>query len=224
MHTSDHLARTIGRLRAQLKLHVLAPLLYRHPPVGLMPDRLYAWLHALTETANVPGAIVEVGCNVGGTAAVASRFLQRAGITREYVAIDTFDGFVPSQFQRDQELGNSATNRHVFRDNSRQLARYVIDRHGGSVRLVTGDIVTMPDAELPDRIAAALIDVDLAEPVEAALERLWPRLLPGGVILVDDCPPTCDWQARRGYLTFAHRHGLDEQFRFDMARVQRDDS
>lgn len=214
--------RTFTRFRALLKHRVLAPLLYRHPPVGLQPDRLYGWLDALWQTRDVPGAIIEVGCNVGGTAAVSWRFLERTGTSRRYVAIDTFSGFVPDQFDEDLARGNRPENRHMFADNSMGLVRSVLRRHGAEgVELVRGDIVSLDPDTLPAPIACALVDVDLAIPVQAALEALWPRLAPGGRVLVDDCPSTCDWQARRGYRAFVTGRDLPETYRFDMGIVER---
>ena len=36
-------------------------------------------------------------------------------------------------------------------------------------------------------IAFALVDLDLYRPVKESLERIFPQMAPGGVILVDDC-------------------------------------
>jgi hypothetical protein len=218
----DRAARLAARLRATVKHRVLGPLLYRHPPVGLQPDRLYAWHDALLRTGDVPGAVVEVGCNVGGTAAVSWRLLERVGIPRRYVAVDTFSGFVLDQFDADVELGNDPGNRHMFADNSQALTRAVLDRHGAhGVELLRGDITTLDADALPRVVAAALVDVDLADPVYAALDRLWPRLSPGGIILVDDCPERCDWQARAGYRRFVEERGLPERYTFEMGVVER---
>src|SRR6185312_16990641 len=51
--------------------NALAPLLYRYPPFTLAPERLYLFMHTLIETRAIPGAVVEIGCNLGGTAIIA---------------------------------------------------------------------------------------------------------------------------------------------------------
>jgi predicted O-methyltransferase YrrM len=89
------------------------------------------------------------------------------------------------------------------------------------VALVQGDIARLPINLLPEPVSAALIDVDLAVPVEAALERLWPRLSPGGILLVDDCPPVCDWKARVAAERFFRRHRLEPSWRCDMGVIAR---
>jgi O-methyltransferase len=63
----------------------LAPLLYRYPPFTLAPERLYLFMHYLIETQDVPGAVVEIGCNLGGTAIIARKMLRRLGMDKPYV-------------------------------------------------------------------------------------------------------------------------------------------
>lgn len=199
----------------------LGPLLYRYPPVGLQPERLHEWLGVIKDTGGLPDAVLEVGCNLGGTAAVAARMMRRIGDERDYICIDTFGGFIPAQFAADVALGNNASNRDIFSANSTSLVRSILTRHGAAhVGLVQGDIVTLPDEALPDQISAVLIDVDLAEPVRVALERVFPRLVPGGIILVDDCPENYAWQARKGYEAFMGLHGLDPEYRYGLGIVQ----
>lgn len=205
-----------------LKRHALGRVLYRHHPVGLMPERLYAWLDALRDIRDVPGDIVEIGCSVGGTAALSWSFLDRTGDRRRYVCIDTFSGFIPEQFDVDVASGTDPAKRTMFDGNSLNLARWVLAHHGAeAVELVQGDIMRLDPARMPSSIAAALVDVDLAEPVRAALERVWPRLSPGGIVLVDDCPEDTDWQARRGYQEFCRTYEQPERYLFGMGVVTR---
>lgn len=195
---------------------LLAPVLYRHPPTNLSPYCLYAYLDVLYRTANLPGAVVEIGCHLCGTTAVATRFLKQIGVKKEYVAMDTFSGFVPSQLEG---LTRSA---RLFSVNSLSLAQTILRLHRSEVRLVQGDIVTLPDSLLPVEISAALIDVDLRAPTEAALLKVYPRLSPGGMILVDDCGPESDWSARDGYIDFVASLGLVPTFVAGMGLIVRE--
>lgn len=54
-------------------------------------------------------------------------------------------------------------------------------------QLFQADIVVLEAARLPDKVAVALIDVDIAKPTEAALLKILPKMSAGGMILVDDC-------------------------------------
>ena len=206
----------------RLAKSLLRPLLYRYPPIGLQPERLQLWLRTLIETAAVEGDVVEVGCSLGGTAAFSWRMLQNLGIGKRYVCIDTFSGFVPAQFADDLDRGNREANRWLFADNSRALVRAILDQHGArEVALLQGDIVTLPAAQLPAPISAALLDVDLALPIYEGLCRLYPRLAPGGVIAVDDCPAGYDWQARQGYERFCREAGLAPRYELGVGLLRK---
>lgn len=53
-----------------------------------------------------------------------------------------------------------------------------------NVELVKGDV---DDTLVIDRpVALAIIDMNLYKPTKVALERIWPKLVPNGIILIDD--------------------------------------
>jgi O-methyltransferase len=211
---------TIGVKR--LAKTLLRPLIYRYPPIGLQPERLQLWLRTLIDTSAVEGDIVEVGCSLGGTAAFSWRMLRNLGIAKRYVCVDTFSGFVPEQFDNDVKRGNQEANRWLFADSSSELVRAILDQHDAKeVALVQGDIVTIPESQLPPRISAALLDVDLAVPIYEGLKKLYPRLAPGGVIAVDDCPENYDWQARQGYDRFCRDAGIAPRYELGVGLIRK---
>lgn len=213
------------RLRTAAKLaamRLLSPILYRRLPIELEPERLHEWLGVLKATRDVPGSVLEVGCHLGGTAAVSARMMARLEDHRPYVCIDTFSGFVSQQFDADIALGNTSGGRNLYAANAPSLVRSILDRHGAAhVQIVTGDIVAVSDDVLPPQVSAALIDVDLAEPVRVALDRLYPRMSPGAVILVDDCPENYRWKARCGYEAFMEDRGLQPEYLYNMGVLKR---
>ena len=152
-------------------------LLYPVPTSSLQPERLYAYLDALWQRRHLDGAIVEVGCWLGGTSAIASKMLIRTGHPHRYLAIDTFNGFVPEQFAHDQMLGVPANDRAMFDQNSPDMVRRLLDHWDApGVELMRADIASLDSDRLPERIAVCLVDVDLEIPVYEALRRVFPRL------------------------------------------------
>jgi SAM-dependent methyltransferase len=197
-------------------------LIYRFAPVYLSPAGLHIWFEALHNTESVPGDVVEIGCYLGATAALGSRMLKEIGSTRTYSVIDTFGGFVEEQFETEARLGGMPSLRFEFSGNTPELARWVMDRHGGEdVKMVVGDIATIPEAQLPDRISACLIDIDIAEPIHTALQRIYPRLTPNGIIVVDDCAEDGGYLARLGYDRFVQEQGLPREIRFGKGIVRK---
>jgi SAM-dependent methyltransferase len=186
------------------------------PRPVLEPERFAVYLRALAERRHLSGAILEVGCFRGWTAVEAYRMLKLWNAERRYVALDTFTGFVPAQFAEDQLLGTRASNRNLFDYNSRRAVERTFKHLGYRlVEVVQADIMTLDDDDLPERISVCLIDVDLAQPIHAALSRVYPRLVPGGIILVDDCEggQASGWRGGRvGYQRFVHEFGLPERY------------
>jgi len=168
------------------------------------------------------GDVVEIGCYLGATAALSARLLKEIGSQRQYIVIDTFGGFVEEQFESELKLGGAAALKHEFSGNTPELARWVMDKHGGAdVKMVVGDVTTLPDSEIPSRISACLIDIDLAEPIFNALSRIYPRLVSGGVIIVDDCDDETLYKARIGYDRFIKEQGLSSEIKFGKGIVRR---
>jgi O-methyltransferase len=207
-------------IRERVK-RLLAPYRYPQPVPELGADRLYLYLDALWRARALPGAIVEVGCFQCATSAWAFRFLTAIGSPRPYLCFDTFTGFPDEQFAHDVRLGTSASRRTGFRANSPELVRRLLDQwQCPSIQLVQADIVAMPAAALPDTIAVALIDVDLEMPTLAALEKVYPRLVPRGIILVDDCTANDTFRgARIAYSRFVQERQLPERYVFGMGCI-----
>ena len=201
---------------------LLTPILYRYPPSGLAPERLYLMLHHVIQTKDVKGPVVEIGCNLGGTTIFARRMMDRLGIRKAYICIDTFDGFVDKQFATDVALGTPSVDQRMFSGSSRKLVEKILRQHHcEDVKLIQGDITTLPDGAFPEECSLALIDVDLTEPTLASLQRLWPRLSPGGTVLVDDCAEQTSWKARLAYSRFCREVNQAEQYQYGMGILTR---
>jgi O-methyltransferase len=200
-------------------------LILPHPIPEIAPEHLYLYLDALSRTRELTGAVVEVGCFQCGTSAWAVRMLRALGVSREYVCVDTFGGFVGSQFAHDVERGTTSSLEHGFTFNSPRLVKRFLARWGvPEIKLLEADVVALAPDALPKSVAVALIDVDLEEPTYAALEKIYPRLVAGGAIVVDDCSmdPTNPYRgARVGFQRFVQAHQLPERYIFGMGVIDK---
>lgn len=211
--------RTLHKIKTYGK-NLVKPLLYRFPPVFLSPPSTYVWYDTLVKTNLMKGDVVEVGCYLGATAALSFRMLESMRSTRDYYVIDTFGGFVEEQFDGEMRMGGAGRLRHQFSSNTPALARWVMDKHGGKgVKMITADITTIPDKSMPGAISACLLDIDLADAIYLGLGRIYPKLVPGGVITVDDCDDDTLFKARIGYERFVAEHGLPTDIRHGMGMV-----
>jgi O-methyltransferase len=213
------------RLRDMVKgpaLRLAPTLILPKPFFALQPERLYYYLDALWQRREIDGCVVEVGCWLGGTAATAHQFLVQTSGSRRYVCIDTFGGFVPEQFAADLVNGTPPGERKTFQTNSKAMVRKLLDYwDASSVELVQGDIVTVPDAAIPSDIVVCLLDVDLELPIYEGLKRTAPKLVSGGIILVDDCPDNHTFAgARVGYAKYCAEVAIPEEYIFGFGVVR----
>ena len=209
-----------GHLRLAAK-RALAPILYRHRPIGLSAGKLYLFLDALYRTRHLSGDVVEMGCNVCGTAALGWQMLGKLRSDRGYLCIDTFSGFVAEQHEADVALGNAGEKVTSFEANDIRLARRVLNLHRArGVRLLQADVCSVQPPALPLAVSVCLLDVDLYEPTKAGLTLVWPRMQPGGIILVDDCAvDSKTWQAARALEEFAEAQSAPFRIEFGMGVI-----
>ncbi|HOI00462.1 MAG TPA: TylF/MycF/NovP-related O-methyltransferase [Bacteroidales bacterium] len=128
----------------------------------------------------IPGDLAELGVYKGETA----RLLRHAIPGRRLHLFDTFSGFAPEDLS--QEAGEPATYtpRH-FSDTSPELVLRTI----GTDQNIEIHKGYFPDTAvgMEDTFFAFVhIDADLYQPTRAGLAFFYPRLSPGGVIIIHD--------------------------------------
>lgn len=171
------------------------PLFLRRQTVSrlLLQDQLYR------QILDVPGVILELGCQFGPTMAtmIALRGIHEPyNLSREIIGFDSFDGF-PSVSPTDGVEwvpGQYSTGGLDYRDELEEILRiqesFSPIRHVTKFELVAGDVTeTLPRwlDENPGKIVAmALLDLDLYEPTKASLEALRERFTRGAVVVLDE--------------------------------------
>ncbi len=196
---------------------------YRHPPRSrLTPDLLYAWFDIIWKWRQLEGDILEVGCDECGTSYLSHIFLKNTGISKRYICVDTFEGFVPAQLENETQHGLHKSSRYYFASSRIHYVRRLLNKYGANeIELVKGDIVSMPDSMLPTKIAACLLDVDLEIPIYEGLKKIFPKIVKGGAILIDNCEDNSVWRARIGWQRFIQENGLPENKFMGMALVEK---
>jgi hypothetical protein len=126
----------------------------------------------------VTGDILELGTYRGATATVLAKMARRLGTTAWI--LDTFQGFNDADLQ-----GIDASHRMEFADTSLEAVRALVGEQ--NVRYVRGYFPGSA-AQLPDDLSFCLvhIDCDLYAPIRSALEYFYPRIVPGGYLIVHD--------------------------------------
>lgn len=161
------------------------------PPHTILPEDFFgALLTDLPAAGNVlaGGDWVEVGVWKGGGALFLAALMRDWQIDRELYLYDTF-GAVPVggfSHEKDIEFARRFSMGEGGRDYRHEVeelfVRFGLNRN---LRFVPCDIVQPPPV-LPEKISFLLIDVDFYEPTLGALQAFYDRVLPGGIIILDD--------------------------------------
>lgn len=139
------------------------------------------------EKERIPGALAEAGVYQG----YASRFIHRLAPERHYYLFDTFSGFPAG----DLEPGVGEDPR--FRDTSLEAVLRTIG-DTANVEPRRGRVPETFAGLEQERFAFVLLDMDLYAPTLSALAFFYPRLSPGGYLMVHDYHnPESDWACRR---------------------------
>jgi O-methyltransferase len=145
--------------------------------------RCYELWQLVTQAAKLDaGALLEVGVWRGGTGALIASAARRSRVTDDVYLCDTFAGVVKASRLDPSYRGGE------HGDTSRSVVKRLISDLGLSgVRILTG---IFPDDSArqvrADRFRFAHVDVDVYESARSVTEWLWPRLIPGGLIVYDD--------------------------------------
>jgi O-methyltransferase len=193
--------------------------LYREvaPYTMTTPEAIYAIAEAVRHVVSneVPGAIVECGVWKGGSMMAVARTARELGRTDiDLYLFDTFEGMTDPTEKDVRWTGESAGDllaREANEDSilwarapldQVQHAMHSIPYPARKIHFVKGKVeATIPD-QAPDQIALLRLDTDWYESTKHELVHLYPRLAPGGVLILDDY----DWWRGVGEAT-------DEYFR-----------
>jgi O-methyltransferase len=212
--TRTVLATTVREVAFRTGLHRL--LFYRYEYM-FRPSELAFLVSCLSRTCGLTGPIVEIGCAAGHTTVFLNKHLDDLADPRDYICIDTFAGFTPEDVAVEVGRGKDPGSYvHLFRSYRKKWFDQTMRNNDVSrVRSIEADVNSFDFTMLRD-ISFCLIDVDLMRPVVRSLEEVYPRMAPGGIVVVDDCRPDDRFDgARAGYLEVVERHRLPVNIRSD---------
>jgi O-methyltransferase len=164
-------------------------------------ERLFTTLMACKHAceAGLEGDFVECGVWRGGNAMVAADVFRRAHQPRHCWLFDTFAGMTEPTEADTRRNGEGARETYLSKQRSdhNEWCYASLEDVQESFRLagltqnvhcVKGDVLqTLADPQnLPAKISVLRLDTDWYESTKVELETLYPRLVPGGILIIDD--------------------------------------
>jgi O-methyltransferase len=164
-------------------------------------DKLHALITATRYVARykVPGDIVECGVWRGGSMHAVARTLDIAGDReRDLYLYDTFEGMTEPTEHDVRFDGQSASSQLATQDRHEskvwayasledvQAGFETVPYPSERVRFIKGPVEETVPGELPEQIAILRLDTDWYESTAHELKHMYDRLVPGGVLMLDD--------------------------------------
>ncbi len=164
--------------------------------------RFLAYYELFKKIESVPGWIVECGIYRGFTLFALAKFLEifcMGDKTRRVLGFDNFTGFTDLHKEDGPEdrgvtRCKGGTNPHDFRDDFWKLLELnnqdAFAPWAKRITVIEGNVQDTVPQYCKDnpglRISFLHLDIDIYEPVSVCLEYLYPRVVPGGIIVLDE--------------------------------------
>ena len=185
-------------------------------------ERLFALIQGLRYVSKhrVPGAIVECGVWRGGAMGAAALVLKDLGETRDIHLFDTFEGMSAPTDEDKTITGDSAQNEFEEKQTGAQSSTWcmasledvqanlaTLGLDVNDFHFVKGMVEDTIPSQMPEGdIAVLRLDTDWYKSTKHEMEHLFPKLVPGGVLIIDDYG---DWAgARQAVDEYLDEHGI----------------
>lgn len=169
---------------------------YVKPFTMTSKERIFALRQAVQHIVNhdVPGHVVECGVWKGGSMMAVAKTLIECGSTdRKLYLFDTFDGMTEPSDADHSAKGPAAADLYHKIDgwcysSLDEVKQNLSDTgyHQEKMIFVPGKVEDTLPAHAPDQIALLRLDTDWYESTYHELVHLYPRLSPGGILILDD--------------------------------------
>ena len=157
-------------------------------------SKIIAHYELFKMAVELPGSIVECGVFKGCSLIrfAMMRHMFGGDFTKKIIGFDIFGRFPATSFAEDikvrQNFVNEAGEEGISRDQLTEILKLnALDKN---VDLVEGDITkTVPvyvDAHPALKIALLNLDTDIYEPAVTIMKHLYPRIVKGGILILDD--------------------------------------
>jgi len=145
--------------------------------------RCYELWQLVKESAKLDkGALIEIGVWRGGSGALIAKRAAMEGIREPVYLCDTFAGVVKAGEHDPRYKGGEHADASRA-DVLEAAAALKLD----NIRILTGIFPDETGASIPDRsFRFCHIDVDVYQSAKDSVAWLWPKLVPGGMIVFDD--------------------------------------
>ena len=182
-------------------------------------DSVYSWntyicCWAANQAKNLPGDFVECGVNTGMFSRAVIHYIDFNGTGKTFYLADTFCGIPEEQVTEEEKkfyasLGSDVVSHHnknYYNNDCYDAVKETFKNF--NVKLIRGKVPdTLPQIKA-EKVCYLSIDMNTVVPEIAAAEYFWEKLVPGGIVILDDYG--WDWHKpqKEGFDEFAKRKSV----------------
>lgn len=163
--------------------------------------RAYIYVWCAHHCKDLPGDYVECGVNKGGMARAAIHYTGfKSTSTKKFYLLDTYQG-TPTHSLRPEE-----TRRNKYEECYEDVKKNFKDFP--NVKIIRGEVPATLQKVTSQSICFLSLDMNAVDPEIAAADYFWDKLTAGGIIVLDDYNNVGHELQKKGFDTFAAKHGL----------------
>lgn len=147
------------------------------------------------QIVGLPGAVVECGVFKGVSLIrfATFRHVLETQESRKIIGFDAFGDFPSDGLSRDDDIDFAATHDEQSGGpgiSPEELGKLLAAKGFGNFELVRGNVLETVEPYFAnhdyEKIALLHLDMDVHAPTAVTLEKLWDRVVPGGIVMIDD--------------------------------------
>lgn len=161
--------------------------------------RMWALINSIKKVnyEKIEGDIVECGIWKGGNIILINKILKDIKLKKKIYCYDTFEGMIPTD-EIDKEISSGRSASQVIKDDEYYKCESLLNETKKNISKNFKDIDNIyfikgmventltEEKNIPDKISICRLDTDYYSSTKIELEVLYPRLVPGGVMIIDD--------------------------------------
>jgi len=155
---------------------------------------------------NLEGDFVECGVNTGAYARAIIEYINFPKTNKKFWLFDTFSGLVKEQLNdKEKEIGFYKHYNHyvdVYEDVKQTFSAF-------NVEVVKGAVPNTLVNFTGNKIAYLSIDMNVTAPEIAAVNYFWDKIVPGGIIMLDDYGFSPHIEQKRAFDELASKKGVN---------------
>lgn len=154
------------------------------------------------------GSFVECGVNRGFLSSAIMDYLDWNSLDRQFYLFDTFEGLVPRQLSEEEtKLQRLEVTNQLYYDCYDLVVENFKEYH--NVHIVKGEVPATLETVDISSVAYLSLDMNCAYPEIEAIKYFWPRMVDGGLVILDDYAYQGYEPQKKAFDIFARENDID---------------